>query len=232
VKVLKLTWDSVFFGYPIGKIDWRTTEKEDLQYFNKYTRPFKLVYIFSQEPIKDFEKLNLKHVDTKVTFSKRVLEYNKIYDICLEYINSKSAFKELLSLAYESGKYSRFKNDNYFVKNEFERLYEEWILKSINKDIAFKVLVEKKNDIISGFVTLGKFSETTSEIGLIAVRDEIQGTGVGSKLIKCAESTSLAKNYKFLQVSTQEENQQAMQFYIKNGFCIKEKVYIYHYWNL
>lgn len=51
---------------------------------------------------------------------------------------------ELLSLALNSGEFSRFKLDPLFSAELFEKLYTRWITRSVRKEIAWQVLVAKE----------------------------------------------------------------------------------------
>jgi hypothetical protein len=77
-------------------------------------------------------------------------------------------------LAFESGKYSRFKFDVNFTQYKFELLYIKWIDNSFNKQFADKIFYTKAFDEVTGFVTV-KLSEKFATIGLIAVSKNFQG---------------------------------------------------------
>ena len=85
---------------------------------------------------------------------------------------------------------------------------------------------------IIGFITVGEKTKNTSLIGLIAVKKEARGMGVAKQLILKAIQESIKKNYKEMEVITQEDNLAAMELYKKTNFQIKNKINIYHFWNL
>lgn len=227
----RVLWDSDFFGYEIGDC-FVNTNQLDIDAFKKSAQKFKLVYIFSNQEVKNLSEENdieladikvflEKTVDNNITPCQDIQEFNpEIHD-----------YKRLLDLAFLSGKYSRFRNDKHFKIEEFHHLYQKWLDKSIKHKIAFKVLVKILNNEIAGFVTIQKNSPKTSQIGLISVHPDFQGKGIASQLIKSAEHESLLEGFTFFQVPTQQANKPAINLYQKNGFEILNKKYIYHFWN-
>lgn len=223
----KLTWDSDFFGFNVGKFTVENTKFDEIN-FKEESKNFQLVYLFSNQEINVSDDLKL--VDIKTTFEKKIntniVDNKSIISFDSEIHN----YKELEELAYLSGVFSRFKIDENFRNNEFEKLYKIWLDNSLDFSFAFQVLVKVINGKITGFVTLKKNNEETSEIGLIAVSADFQGRGIASELIQKAEYESLKKGLKTIKVRTQFENKPAVKLYLKNGFEIIQKTIIYHYW--
>lgn len=224
----KLTWDSDFFGYNIGKFTVENTQFDEIN-FKEESKNFQLVYLFSNQEINVSDDLKL--VDIKTTFEKKI-NTNIVDNKSITSFDSEiHYYEELKELVYLSGTFSRFKIDENFRNNEFEKLYKIWLDNSLDFSFAFQVLVKIIDEKIAGFVTLKEYNNETSEIGLIAVSNDFQGKGIASELIKKVEYESFIKGYKFLRVPTQYENKPAVKLYLKNGFEIIEKTYIYHYWN-
>lgn len=170
-------------------------------------------------------------MDKKVIYSKQLSNPKKAQQI-LEYVPEIHSYDQLLNLAYLSGICSRFKRDKNFMNNEFRLLYKEWLDKSIDKKLSFKVLIKHLEDEIAGFVTLNKKDMHTSEIGLIAVGEKFQGRNIGTQLIQECEFLSVEQNLPNIDVATQYENSPARRLYERNNFSIKNITNIYHYWNL
>ncbi len=232
--VERLAWDSDFFGYEVGKIDLKNNMSLDYELFLIAASKYKLVYIFSKYSI-NYDLINL--VDEKIIFEKildfQFEETNKdTFDIQSfdENIHSVSQIK---NLALESGIYSRFYLDKNFKNNEFEKLYISWIEQSINRKIAFEILVAtNKNKTILGFITLRKKNENTVEIGLVAVSEASRGKGIAKKLLNFSFKKVKELGFKTILVVTQNQNIPAMKLYESVGFEIKEKTFVYHYWNI
>jgi dTDP-4-amino-4,6-dideoxy-D-galactose acyltransferase len=226
--ITKLEWDSKCFGYPVGKLIIEETHNFDLDEIAKLSQGFKLLYVCSKNEI-PIESRNFFLTDKKILL-KRETELM----VC-DYVRIKSyqgnVSDQLLELTYQSGAYSRFNTDRFFINNEFRKLYSEWIKNSVSRSIASDVYVYTEMDEIQGFITLA-VKEKIAEIGLIAVDAKCRGHGIGSVLIKYTINNAFAFGCSEIQVVTQRDNKAALALYYKNDFVISDLTYIYHYWNL
>src|SRR5690349_21524284 len=82
----------------------------------------------------------------------------------------KTEWKKLTVLAGSVFYANRFFNDPLIEKKRANKIYEEWILNSLKKNVADEVLVFK-NKKIAGFITL----QNSGHIPLIAVEKTMQG---------------------------------------------------------
>ncbi|HIP37450.1 MAG TPA: GNAT family N-acetyltransferase [Crocinitomix sp.] len=230
--IKKLNWDSAFFGYKVGRTNW--SDNINVSDFIKQASNFKLIYVFSDSKIKHDGALlkNLKFMEQKVTFLKSVKQ-KEIDETTYGFFNINSDSKsELLELALLSGVESRFKKDNNFKQNEFEKLYFKWIENCLNDNASKKIIVKKENNHIVGFTTLENLNTNQSKIGLIAVDAQHHRKGIAKGLINFAEHISFKHHCKSLEVTTQSHNLSAMKLYKHFGFNLIFTNYIYHYWNL
>lgn len=229
-----LIWDSDFFQKKIYKVNIT----KDLSYKNlnialEKVRKSKIdiLYLFlhNQEVIKQ-ETLNKYQghlADEKIIFTKRTNTLLESSHYVTEY-DKTTVNPNLLSLAYLSGKHSRFKDLTCFAPGDFEKLYKEWITQSVKKVIADKVFVYVENNSLLGFVTVRK-SQKEGFIGLIAVNEDIQGRGIGSALLNQVNNYLFQENIYILHVPTQRKNVIACDFYRKNDFLISSIQNIYHF---
>ncbi len=225
MRIELLDWDSNFFGYQVTKVDLEGDSEFDYSAIREIDS--RLIYVFNSMPLskEEISRLNAKLVDTKLLLSKRVnplfaedgaiIEWNEVNDA-------------LINLAIQSGWYSRFKLDTQFKNNEFEKMYTTWVTQSIEKpDIKVYGYVYKHK--LSGFITLST-KNNAADIGLIAVDETVRGMRMGTKLLAMADMYAHINLLPEITVNTQEENITALNFYIKNGFEIKNRTYIYHIW--
>jgi dTDP-4-amino-4,6-dideoxy-D-galactose acyltransferase len=223
----KLTWDSDFFGYPVGKL---VLESSDVFPGADALSNYQLVYVFSKNGINDLQN-PMAEVDRKTTLTKSVnpdAEY-PFHTSIEEYEGGGD--DSLRKLAIESGIYSRFNKDKHFKNNEFERLYTAWIENSIAKRDAGHLLVFREEGIIQGFVTL-TIDTDRSHIGLIAVDRNYRGKGIGLALLYAACCQTKVRELPVISVVTQLENVPAIELYFKAGFEISETIHVYHIWKL
>jgi len=223
MRVNELEWDSHFFKKKVGELNIDNGIIENLLDFD-------VVYAKSDKKIKlTIPKFELSASETKIVFIKDIKVPN-IFDL-----NIRSAFssglkaEDLYELALISGEYSRFNKDNKFSYKEFVELYKKWVDNSFDNNYADDILVYVLNEKIVGFVTY-KINNEEAKIGLIATDSNQQGKGIGTKLLNAVENKLFRLKIKTLEIPTQMENIIACKFYDKNGYSIKEKIYINHYW--
>lgn len=232
-----LDWDSAFFGYKVAKILASNLNqgalKNLLAKLNNLN--IKLVYYFvdPNEKLLNMEakKNNGFLADEKITY-KISLSNNNFRKPDNQYLQSyfkKPLNKNVLSLALQSGFYSRYKQDKKFVHDEFIRLYTTWIERSLNGEIAKDVIIYVNNDVEVGLVTL-EVKDNYGSIGLLAVDKKQRGKSIGKQLINAALIKFKAYGVNKVKVTTQKKNIAACKFYEKIGF-VKESVQnIYHFW--
>ena len=223
-KIRKLDWDSDFFELNIGELIG--DDSTDVA-----TAHYDLIIVKQTEDttvaLPKFEKA---FQETKCIFAKTLSPSAKTLKPVLNTDDHPLTGALLYPLAYESGKYSRFKLDQKFTQAKFEAMYRKWVDNSLNKNFADKILYIKQNESIAGFVTLSK-KDSFAMIGLIAVSSACQGQGLGSILLQHAEQYCLSENINELRIPTQLSNEPACNFYSKNGYHIREQQIIKHYWN-
>jgi dTDP-4-amino-4,6-dideoxy-D-galactose acyltransferase len=229
-KTHYLKWDSNFWGLKTAQLNYSSHQENILQFLKQ--EGYELVYVFvkpeHQELNTDMIELGGKLVDQKITFETDT--FNNIYipDINIKEYKKNYVERDLLDLTLQAGIYSRFKIDNKIPLRKFEILYEEWIRKSVSKEIADNVYIYSDNDL-KGMVTIKHYNDK-SKIGLISVSKDSRGMNIGSKLISKVKSECFQRNIFKVDVVTQKDNIPACNFYIKNGFRETDKINIYHLW--
>ena len=233
MNIEKLNWDTEFFGYEIGKVTLKGFAIEQYEGFlEKATKSkMRLIYVFPLDRISVKTLLDCKIplVDTKVTFEKAdFISFKSVNNI--KSYDSNEKFGSIQKLALLSGEYSRYRIDKNFSNNEYGRLYSEWIIRSINKEIASDVIIYKKGDLIKGFVSYKMINNIKIVVGLIAVDKTEHGQGIGKVLMQAVENIAFQQGIKKILVSTQFKNEQALRFYKSCGYKIIEQQEIFHLW--
>jgi dTDP-4-amino-4,6-dideoxy-D-galactose acyltransferase len=226
MKIKQLQWDSDFFGYPIGEIELSKSGEN-----NPKESEFKLLIgKCSPDDSSSIELLSRigKRVDCKRTYLFNITKSASQLENQSLIKEFSGQYEDLLDLAYESGRLSRFKTDNHFHNNEFERLYSRWVEKAVCSEES-KVFIAQNNGI-QGFVTLD-FQVEFAKIGLIAVSANARGSGLGKKLIEACITTCAGKGFSKLIVATQKDNIVACRLYESVGFQLNKEENIYHIWN-
>lgn len=230
MQLKHLSFDSNLFGYPVMAFSATQLSLAELNEIQAIAEGnTRLVYIFLEQPIAFVnKKQNFLFVDEKVIFQQE-LDNTNFEEKSIESYTKKTISNTLYDLALASGHSSRFNIDPHFTNNEFEQLYHLWIEQSIEGEIADVTWVHYNDAKESGLLTLRKKSEFT-EIGLLAVANEVRGLGIGRKLIDKAKWQSKEWGFKQLKVATQKRNEGAFQFYERNGFLVDQLIYVYHLW--
>lgn len=225
MKIKYLDWDSSFFNKKIGLLELSNDSN-----FSEIQNDFDLIYVVSDQDIAfeitDYRK---SYSENKLVFSKKIVQKNDAMDANIFLVFEASIKEEIYELAFESGKFSRFKLDPNFDHREFEKLYKKWVDNSFNKEFADAVLVYKEQNKILGFVTY-KVWDKQATIGLIGVCSKHQGKGIGKKLIQSVEMELANKGVDELRIPTQLHNELACLFYTKMGYEIIENKILKHYW--
>lgn len=232
----KAEWDSTFFNLKIGKFDFNQNHTNSYQELiqlidNDYN--FDLIYIWSDpynlETNNLIESIGGKLYDQKVTLELTLNNYIPNNELNIKSISNFSLTDKIKSLAYQSGEYSRFKLDQKLGFNNFIKLYTTWIEKSINQEIAIESLGYFEENEILGLITLGT-KNNKGDIGLLAVDESHRGKSIGKQLLNQAFIFFQSNNIKNIQVVTQNNNKNALEFYKKNNFKVVNIVNIYHLW--
>ena len=228
MEIIQLKWDTDFFGYKVGKLLLNDNNLDENLLINN---DFKLIYLFCNEPLSEalVKKHNLFLSDEKIDLITNVsnLTYNQFENENL--VELTILDDNLLDLTFQSGHFSRFKIDSNFKNNEFETLYTAWIEQSISHKNADKVIGFSINNKVVGFITF-VLKNNMFDIGLIAVNEQHRSLKIGKQLLAYVFNYSVSKNVEFVTVTTQNKNQGALNFYLKNGFSINKTTYIYHLW--
>ncbi len=232
-----LHWDSVFFGYSIAKVQNNEINDQELSIFinDLFKKNYKLVYFFdesmSRVSTQDLSDLNGKLVDTKVIYSKLLVNGNRFinssnYESYLHHASN----QRLLSLALQSGKHSRYYTDANFKKNEYIKLYSTWLHKSLEGSIADEIYIHKCGTKEVGLITL-KLNKKIAEIGLLSVDVNYRRKHIASNLMSGVINFASSRNCRSIEVATQQSNLEACGFYEKQGFSKIKVINIYHFWN-
>jgi ribosomal protein S18 acetylase RimI-like enzyme len=225
--ITKLEWDSDFFEIAIGEF-W--FEKNKAKYIPSNATDFDLIYVKSDADFElDLHNFKNEFSETKLDFIKKLEKSQPQIETIFSENKTNCHLNEIYELAYESGKHSRFRLDKKFQNHKFEALYQKWIDNSIEKRFADDLLIYQENNQTMGFVTY-KVLENSATIGLIAIKPEFQGKGIGGKLLNYVENCLLEQNVKNLIIPTQKTNEAACKFYIKQNYKVHQTTFIKHYW--
>lgn len=229
MSVQYLDWDSEFFGFRIGRADI-SSYQELIRLCTmeaELGKQYDLIYVYCQ-PMVRFEHSNVYLVDEKTIYTKRIESQPICANVCM--YQDSLPNEDLYRLALISGEFSRFRNDIHFPKGSYERLYHRWIEQSVLGNMANKVFVYQQEQRICGMLT-AKWDVNTANYGLLAVDTQMQGKGIGTKMMQTLENYLAHETSAItLSLSTQKNNQNACRLYEKLGFSVNGVTSVYHWW--
>lgn len=123
---------------------------------------------------------------------------------------------------------TRFYNDPRLGDRRCGELYAEWT-RSLCAGAADVVLVIEKQGEAVGYVTVN-IDGDQSEIGLIAVREDVRGSMLGTELVRSAIDWARASGAMHMSVATQGANVGALRTFEGSGFRVSDVSYWLHRW--
>ena len=239
-------WDSDHFGYPVGFITGPDVGENELQEQLDYARHggVRLVYwaTWSGRPVS--ASVLRTHggllVDRKATFR---MDLDRDQGVAVDPASLQLGIQKqprgpapgwLLRLGVAAGQFSRFQVDRNIPRERFEALYETWVDRSAQGDLADAVLVACQHPPSSegcGMVTIA-LREGIGKISLIAVAESWRGRGVGRFLVAAAHRWMAAQGARQAVVVTQLANQPACRLYQSCGYSLDVVQDFYHFWPL
>ena len=233
-----LEWDSSFFGFKVARINLLLSDEADLTrtlrllHDNKY----RLVYWYVPAGQHENSRIALAHggflADEKVTYVKELADIlsspRAIKYFSIPYLDA-TPDTSIINLALQSGEYSRFRLDPMFPRELCDKLYTCWITRSVNKEIAWEVLMVKECNELIGLITLAT-KDNRGDIGLVAVAEQARGKGIGRVLVTDADSYFIERGFTHAQVVTQKRNLKACGLYESCGYHIENVENIFHFW--
>ena len=218
----KLEWDSNFWNENIYEINIEEIE-ENIQ-INLEEKSYLIqakVDIDKIKQINILEKLGFYFKDLEVEYEKNIDEY--FYEKIEKIENLK--LNDIENLIEPLIKNSRF---DIFDEKKILEFYETWVknaIKGIYDDECFFI---KENSEIAGLISYKKNNDFYARIGLLSIWDKYQRKNLGTYLLRSIESYLYKNGIKKLSICTQGKNKIANNFYIKNGYKIKNtKVIMY-----
>ena len=230
-----LDFDTQLFGYPVARIDARDFSVASLRQTiaELKAEDVRLAYlaVVPEDPGNTIAvNCGGQKVDSKAVYEKEISGGGALVESprIVSYPGGVSS-EPLLSLAYQSGTYSRFRTDPHFTGGEFEKLYALWIEKSVKREIADEVLIYTSNKTPVGLMTYS-LEKDKSTIGLFSIDEKFRGQSIGRDLILHGIAAIGRSGAKRVSVATQLDNSAACNFYSKHGFVLKTVHNVYHFW--
>jgi dTDP-4-amino-4,6-dideoxy-D-galactose acyltransferase len=237
-----LDWDSQHFGFRIARAVGPELDAGELgKILGRARRSgVRLVYWAAEmtraAPRHLLEEFRGSLVDRKVTFARSLTALEAASEKrapCVITVHAQAEpSPQLVQLAVTAGEFSRFRQDQRIGAESFRRLYEIWLLRSIQGELADVVLVAAAGETCAqplGFVTVA-LQDGDGSIGLIAVSESARGRGIGRSLVEAGHRWLRERDAWRVTVITQLENHVACRLYARCGYEQMQLQHVYHFW--
>ena len=220
MDIERLSWDSDFFGFSVGRVIVSEDDAPDAKKLRKSIEELnvELAYVFlpgeadaGQECHREaLVSMSGKLVDHKVTLGKRLEPRS---DEPADVVSATSLTPEIESLAYGSGWCSRFAAEDR-LRPFFRPLYRQWLQNDFRDG---KVFVRMSDDGMPIGLTTVSVCNGIGRVGLVSVDAGHCRQGVASALLCAAEGWLLRRGVRECRVVTQYGNTAGMALYSPCG---------------
>lgn len=229
-----LQWDTDFFGVNSARVNLSgVIDEPGQEEIIEFCKNYDFVTISNLNNINDNNlwignRTNAFLTDMNIQLFK-VLDVKSDYQDDTTYVmNNCLRNEQIVQIARESFRYSRFFNDQNLPQEQAKNIYLHWTECAFGQENKYFVVCERDENI-AGYI-LFSVNEDNIVIELIAVEEKYQGLRVGKSLIHTMESFVIEKGINKIKVGTQVNNISAAQFYLKMGFTYVSCGSVYHLW--
>lgn len=239
-----LPWDSAFFGVTIAQVDQAHLAPEDVEQLLAESRRVAVHCLyFEADPLDTATVQNVQRegftlVDTRVVLrrcageqccanERAVVEQASNAEIELGTF-VESDLEDLRVIAADVAHWSRFACDARFGMTASLRLYDAWLERSRQGDVAAFFVARRAGRPV-GFATLTRNGDL-AQMPLIGVDPAMRGAGIGRRLMQAVVDWSAAQGVAATEIVTQARNVQALRLYVRSGFLPNRVTYYFHKW--
>jgi dTDP-4-amino-4,6-dideoxy-D-galactose acyltransferase len=234
-----LPWDSEFFGLRIAKVNPNQLNSDKMNVVLSWClhKDIDCLYLLAdskhQETIRLAEAERFRLVDLRMTLHCRIDANSITHSQSKDFVIRPAQLQDipaLRAISRRSFTQTRYYADRCFPPEKCSELYEVWITKSF-EGYANQVLVALIDNIPQGFITCHiRIDHSAGDVGLIGVKEETRGLGIGKALASAALSWYYSQGIQQVFVATQGKNYIAQNFFQSNGFDVYSMHIWYHKW--
>jgi len=232
------SWETMFFGVKTARIVGGTIQAATLEQILTECQIWgaQVVHFLADADhdasVRLAEQTGFHLVDLRMTYEWQTttLSPGQISGDILLRDHLPSDLPALQVIARSSYGHSRYYYDQHYARERCDDLYAEWIAKSC-RETAERVLVAEQGGELIGYLTyhLDKDSQR-GYIGLVGIRADARGNGVGRFLVHGAQEWFGAQGARVVSVITQGRNISAQRLYQRRGFITSMVQLWYHKW--
>ena len=240
--VQTMSWDSEFFGRPIGRILCSQLNKTTVRATLEEAQSYGLQCLYFEADPNDWtttttaQEHGFQLVDVRVTlehpFRNRpapALRYPIPVNLVID-TPCDGEIERLQDIGAQIGFTSRFAFDQNFGRDDCERLYRLWIKNSCNgfADIVLVARWSQHGEAVGLITCLTR--DGIADIQLAGIHVDHRQRGVGTGLVQAALDWAKKQKVEQMLVVTQARNVPAQRLYQQMGFFTKSMTLYYHKW--
>lgn len=231
-------WDSAFFGVSTARLKGGRLSAAEMPDILRGLQAARVQVVHAlidgdhDESVMAAERAGFHLVDMRMTLEWRASGPLAVapYERALVRQHHPADVQALQAIARTSYHHTRYYYDQRYPRERCDELYAEWIAKSC-RGAAERVLVAERLGEPIGFVTCHlPASEPRGRIGLVGIRADARGLGVGSLLVRTAQRWFADQGARMVSVVTQSRNVEAQRLYQRAGFVTGMVQLWYHKW--
>ncbi len=233
-----LEWDTDFFGVRIGRVMASRLSERDVGALMGWCREQRIRCLYflclqdHDESVHVAERHGFHLVDVRMDFLRKISSVAGAGVVQAEggiRLYAPGDETDIIAIAADSYRHTRFYFDPHFTAEKASAMYREWARKSC-EGWADAVWVTPREGGIGGFATCHLESPSRGRIGLVGVRADQRGAGIGQLVVGAATAYLAQRGVREVLVATQARNLEAQRLYQKSGFRTHEVHYWYHLW--
>jgi dTDP-4-amino-4,6-dideoxy-D-galactose acyltransferase len=234
-----LRWDAEHFDLRVGRVRDHRLEPASLRDVLAWTQneAIDCLYLLADSADAETQRLaqgnGFRFVDVRMTLSMPLAEGAPQYAARGVTIRAARAADAapLAALAKDGYGDSRFYADGRFPRPSVDRLYERWLLGSLDGSLADLVLVVEESGECVGYLTARLDNAArTGHIELVAISRRARGRGFGRVLVSSALREFVQAGMAIARVVTQGRNVAAQRLYQSCGLRTEVVQLWYHRW--
>lgn len=240
-----LVWDTDFFGKRIGLVrgNYLTPERAQAIDIWAHENAVDCLYFLANTDnpptIRLAEDAGFRFQSVRLWLERTLEDLDAIMFPPVEGLVLRPAqtadIEVLRPIARHSYTWTRFYNDPCFSEAQCEALYDIWLTRSIQREIADEVIVAEQDGVPVGYVT-SKLNKTAEEqavdgvIMLVGVGESQRGNKIGHRTMHATMVWLASQGVPMVSLATQGHNVAAVRFYERLGFTARSTQFWYHKW--
>lgn len=235
--ILKLEWDSNFFGYHIAYLSCMHLTENIIYQVEKFIKKedIRLVeYLCNchdRRSVLSAEKNGFHFVDIRLSYRKII---RKKSDCCLGEFLFRRAEERDIPILRAISKYiytdSRYFFDGNFNREKIVEFYQLWVQKGVLGQYDDECWCLCHKDLPVAFCTIKYKDSKTVDIGIVGVDENYQSNGLGQRIMYSIFNMLVDKSIQDISVVTQGRNYPAQRLYQNVGFRTYATQLWYHKW--